>query len=293
MSTARDVEVTYDVGNDFFRLWLDERMNYTCGLHENAATEEEAQLAKLRFLADAAGVRPGMRVLDVGCGWGAMLEYLTVERGVAAAHGLTLSRGQFEHVSGRALPRASVELCSYLDYQPAERFDAVISIGMLEHAATPEQGRSGEHVGVYAEYFRRIHSWTRPGARFGLQLVHTLRTPRRPEDLRDLGRATRTVFPGAFSPYLQDVASAVTPHWEILSFRSRRLDYAQTSGEWLRRLAKSEALIRARWGHRTYEDYEHYLRTCVRMFEGGYQSLGQYELRRIDRAGEPHEDRRS
>jgi cyclopropane-fatty-acyl-phospholipid synthase len=293
MSSARDVEVTYDVGNDFFRLWLDERMNYTCGLHENVATEEEAQLAKLRFIADAAGVRPGMRVLDVGCGWGAMLEYLTAERGVAAAHGLTLSRHQFDHVVRRDLPRVSVELRSYLEYQPTEPFDAVVSVGMLEHAATPEQARSGEHVRVYAEYFRRIHSWTRPAARFGLQLVHTLRTPRRPADLRDLGRATRTIFPGAFSPYLQDVASAVTPYWEIATFRSRRLDYAQTSGEWLGRLMKSEALIRARWGDRVYEDYEHYLRTCVRMFEGGYQTLGQYELRRIDRAGGSHEDRRS
>ena len=291
MSTAHDVEVTYDVGNEFFRIWLDERMNYTCGLHEHAASEEEAQLAKLRFIADAARVVPGMRVLDVGCGWGAMLEYLSVERGVAHARGLTLSRAQRDHVSGRGLPRVSVELCSYLDYRPEQPFDAVVSIGMLEHAATPEQARSGEHVRVYAEYFRRIHECTRPGARFGLQLVHTLRAPRSREDLRDLGRATRTIFPGAISPYMQDVASAVTPYWEILSFHSRRGDYALTSGEWLRRLTASEALIRARWSHRVYEDYEHYLRTCVRMFEKGYQTLGQYELRRIDRGGDRHEDR--
>jgi cyclopropane-fatty-acyl-phospholipid synthase len=285
MSTADDVSTSYDVGNDFFALWLDTRMNYSCGLHEDVATEEEAQLAKLRFIADAAGVRPGLRVLDVGCGWGSMLEYLALERGVAEAHGITLSQAQHDHVRRRTLPRVRVDLCSYRDFRPERPFDAVVSIGMLEHVAGPEEARRGTHVSLYAEYFRLIHEWTVPGARFGLQLVQTLRFPRRPEEIRDLARATRTIFPGAVSPLMQDVAAAVGSHWEILSVHTRRDDYAKTSGEWLRRLRSHEGTIRERWGSRTYEDYDHYLRTCVSMFQGGFQTLAQYQLRRLDRGG--------
>ena len=93
-SSKAEVEVSYDVSNEFFRLWLDERMNYTCAVFESPDQSlEAAQLNKLKILSDFAKVTPGKSVLDIGCGWGACLEYLATTRGVKRAVGVTLSTG--------------------------------------------------------------------------------------------------------------------------------------------------------------------------------------------------------
>ena len=94
MSNQEEVEVSYDVGNEFFRLWLDEKMNYTCGNWDGVDNLEAAQVAKLEWHARAANVGPGKRLLDIGCGWGANLEYQTKVKGVTDAVGITLSRSQ-------------------------------------------------------------------------------------------------------------------------------------------------------------------------------------------------------
>ena len=90
MSTKAEVEVSYDVDNEFFRLWLDERMNYTCGLFEGTDSLEQAQLNKLAWLYDAAHVHKDASMLDIGCGWGANIEYLALNRGTKDVHGITL-----------------------------------------------------------------------------------------------------------------------------------------------------------------------------------------------------------
>src|SRR4051794_16259925 len=94
-STLDQILVGYDIGNEFFRLWLDEKMHYSCGVFDaEHPSLELAQSNKCRILADFAGIGPDTLVLDVGCGWGANLEYLTLERGVQCAHGITLSPAQ-------------------------------------------------------------------------------------------------------------------------------------------------------------------------------------------------------
>ena len=76
--------------------------------------------------------------------------------------------------------------------------------------------------------------------------------------------------------------ASVSPYWEIVDLRTRREHYEKTSGEWLKRLIANEALIRERWGHQLFEDYRRYLEACVMAFRGGYQSLAQFALRRMD-----------
>ncbi|MGB9181667.1 MAG: cyclopropane-fatty-acyl-phospholipid synthase family protein [Pyrinomonadaceae bacterium] len=282
MSTQEDIAVTYDVSNDFFNLWLDERMIYSCALFEGTDNLETAQLNKLRYFHDGVKITPDMRVLDIGCGWGGNLEFLAREMGVKDATGITLSRAQFDEVAAKAVPGVSVECISYTDYQPAKKFDAVISIGMFEHIATPEQARSGEHVSVYRDYFRRAWEWTNPGAWFGLQSVISLRIPRNQRDLHRLGWGTSTIFPGAITPRLEAIAASVNPYWEVMEVKTRREHYARTTAEWLRRLKANEEIIRARWGDELFEEYERYLSGCVMVFDKGYQSLAQLLLRRID-----------
>jgi cyclopropane-fatty-acyl-phospholipid synthase len=285
VSTQQEVEVSYDVDNDFFRLWLDEAMNYTCAIWEDSSTLEEAQLNKLRILCDFAHVQPGSRVLDIGCGWGAALQYLVGERDVAEAHGITLSSAQIEEIESRRLPRVTASLESYADYSPPCQFDAVLSICMIEHVATPQQARRGEHIAMYRDYFRRVHEWTLPGARFGLQVILRDRIPRDRDDLRDIHWFTHHIFPGGLSLRLEDLVRSVAPYWEIMEIHTRREHYRRTMAAWAERFDRNADLIRERWGPEVFEDYSRYLHGGVRAFDRRYQSLAQVALRRVDGVG--------
>ncbi len=294
-STQKDIEVSYDVDNEFFRLWLDERMNYTCGLFEEAdlaqktapggkpaGSLEKAQLKKLGWLADAAHVRPEGKLLDIGCGWGANLEFQTTSRGVREAHGITLSTAQANEIAARKLPGVTASVVSYLDYKPTVKFDSVISICMMEHICSPEEARAGKHVDMYRNYFRLAHEWTNPGAHFGLQTILRNRVPRIREDIRDIGWLTYTIFPGGISLRLEEVIAAVNPYWEVVEVQTRREHYGRTCEHWRSRLRDHKELIEQRWSPQLFADYDRYLSTCVRGFEMHYQSLAQYSLRRID-----------
>ncbi|MGE0884474.1 MAG: class I SAM-dependent methyltransferase [Blastocatellales bacterium] len=282
MSTKADIAVTYDVSNEFFGLWLDRRMIYSCALFEGTDDLEQAQINKLKFFHDKTRVTPEKRVLDIGCGWGGLMEFLAVDMGVRDVTGITLSEAQFSAIRQKAVPGISAELVSYLDYQPRQKFDAVISIGMFEHIATPQQVRDGENVKVYRDYFRRAWQWTNPGAMFGLQSVIGALLPRKREDVRDLEWGTSTIFPGAVTPRPETIVAAVNPYWEVMELWTRREHYAKTTAAWLQGLQKNEAVIRERWGNKTFEDYERYLSGCVGVFEKGFQSLAQLVLRRVD-----------
>lgn len=282
MSTQPEIQVSYDVGNDFFRLWLDKRMNYTCGLFEGTDDLDQAQINKLAFLYEYAGVRPDASVLDIGCGWGANLEYLAVDRGVRDVHGITLSPAQHAEIVRRRLPNVTCHCISYEDYEPDQRFDALMSICMIEHVCTPEQARAGGAVAAYRRYFRRAHAWAKPGARFGLQTILRDRIPRDRELLQDIGWVTYAIFPGGITPRMEDVVAAASPWWEILEVRTRRLHYKRTCEKWLEGLRSHEREIRERWGDDVFRDYEKYLSTCVTAFDRHCQSLAQWCLKRID-----------
>lgn len=282
MSTQEDIAVTYDVSNDFFRLWLDRSMTYSCALFEGTEDLESAQKNKLAWFHDGTRVTPEKRVLDIGCGWGGNLEFLARERGVRDVTGITLSSAQYEEIRARNIPGVTVELVSYEDYRPSRKFDAVISIGMFEHLATPEQARSGRHIAIYRDYFQKVWTWTNPGSWFGLQSVIGLRVPRDRNDLREIARGTYTIFPGAITPRLEAIVASMNPYWEAMIVATRREHYEKTAAEWLRRLQAQEPTIRTRWGDALFEEYRRYLAGCVMAFHKKYQSLVQLLLRRID-----------
>jgi cyclopropane-fatty-acyl-phospholipid synthase len=283
VSTQRELAVTYDVSNDFFRLWLDERMIYSCALFAtDTTTLEDAQIHKLRWFHDMTHLAPRKRVIDIGCGWGGNLEFLARDMGVLDVTGITLSPAQYEHATQQASPGVHVYCESYLDHHPRQRYDAAISIGMFEHLATPEQARRGQSLDIYRRYFRMVWEWTRPGARFGLQSVISTRLPRSSKGIEDLAWATRRIFPGAVSPRLESIITALSPWWELVELHTRREQYEKTSAEWLRRLTRHRSVICERWGEDLYISYERYLSTCVEMFASGYQSLVQMVLVRTD-----------
>ena len=282
MSDKAQVAVSYDVDNEFFRLWLDKRMNYTCAVFDDTDDLDAAQVAKLDVLYRYGHVRPDSRVLDVGCGWGANLEYLAVDRGVRDVHGITLSEAQHAEIVRRDLPGVTSSCVDYRDYVAPVAFDTIMSICMIEHVCTPEQARAGQAVSRYRDYFRRAWQWSAPGAHFALQTILRNRAPRIPADIREVGWVTYTIFPGGITPRMEDIVAAVNPYWEILRVRTRREDYRRTCEHWRTRLRAHEDEIRSRWGARLFEDYDRYLTACVRAFAMHYQSLAQWSLRRID-----------
>lgn len=282
-SSQKDVEVSYDVSNEFFRLWLDERMNYTSAVYESWDQPlEAAQLNKLHILSDFAKVTPEKRILDIGCGWGACVEYLATTRNVKEAVGITLSRAMAEEVNARNIPRVKCVADDFRTFKPEAKFDGLISICMMDHLCSPQEAREGKAIDIYRKYFKQCWEITTPGSWFGLQTILRNRVPRDKKDLEDVFFVTHEIFPGGLNPRLEDIITAVNPYWEVMQVNTRREHYGKTTGEWLRRLRLNEATIRAKWGDKVFDDYDRYLSTCVTCFDKHYSSLAQYELRRID-----------
>ncbi|WP_338759636.1 class I SAM-dependent methyltransferase [Nocardia vulneris] len=282
MSSKADIAVSYDLDPEFYRLWLDSRMNYTCGVFDDTDDLDTAQLAKLAVLHDFAHITPDRTVLDIGCGWGNNLAYLTQERGVARAHGITLSQAQYDDILRRELPGVTVSCIDYREFTPVHTFDAVQSICMIEHVCTPEDARAGRAVARYRDYFHKAWTWTNPGAYFALQTGLRDRIPRRAEDARELRWLGETIFPGGMTPRAEDIIMAVGPYWEVMQLRTRREDYERTTTHWRSRLRAHEEEIRDRWGGALFDTYDRYLTCCINSFARRHMTLSQWCLRRVD-----------
>lgn len=282
-STQDQIEVSYDVSNDFFKLWLDEGMHYTSASYQTGdETLEQAQIQKCEILADYAEITPDSFVLDIGCGWGSNLEFLATRRGVKRARGITLSTAQCDWIHQRKIPGVEALVCDYAKHEPEEPYDALVSIEMIDHLCSPAQATKGMAVELYREYFRKTASWVKPGACFGFQAILRNRVPRSRKDLEDLAFTADVIFPGGLNPRLEELVQAVNPYWEVLDLRTQRTSYGKTTAEWLRRMKLHEAEIRETFGDQVFDDYDRYLSTCVRAFDRHWSSDVQMKLRKID-----------
>jgi len=281
-STQRDIEVSYDVSNEFFRLWLDENMHYTSASYLTGdETLEQAQIQKCKILYDYAEMTPDKLVLDIGCGWGANLQYHVLDRGTKQAHGITLSPEQAKEIDRRELPGVTVHVVDYKNFDPTTKYDALQSIEMIDHLCSPAQAREGKAVDLYRTYFEKVSQWVKPGACFGFQAILRNVVPRRRKDLEDLQFTADVIFPGGLNPRLEELIMAAQPAWEVLEVRTQRESYGKTTGEWLRRMRAHEAHIRETWGDQLFDDYDRYLDTCVRAFANQWSSDVQMKLRKV------------
>ncbi len=290
-STQEEVEIGYDISNEFFRLWLDERMHYTSAVFDEAHTTlEQAQRNKSRWLADFAEITPKSLVMDIGCGWGANLEYLVLERKVERAHGITLSRSQADEITKRQLPGVTMWVSDYKDFTPPEKYDALVSIEMIDHLVSPAQQQQGLAIPIYREYFNKTAKWVKPGACFGFQAILRDRVPRKREDLADLKFTADVIFPGGLNPRLEELVAAAGQSWEIIQLNTRRVDYGKTTAEWLRRFRlNKEKIMASGWGSKlmsngetVWNNYDRYLATCVKAFDNHWSSDVQMKLRLKD-----------
>jgi cyclopropane-fatty-acyl-phospholipid synthase len=265
----------YDVGTDFYRLWLDRSLSYSCALRADPAdTLDTAQERKLRYHLAAIGAAQAGSVLDVGCGWGAILERLARDHGVRRSVGLTLSAEQAAYVRRQDLPGVEVRLESWEQYEPAARFDGIVSIGAFEHFARPDEPPA-EKVRVYRRFFTRCRDWLHSDGVLSLQTVAYANMV--PEDASSF--IQQEVFPDADLPTLAEIAAAAEGVFEVRSLRNDRLDYAWTLTEWKRRLRQHRAEAVALVGPEVVSRYERYLTLSALGFRMGKLGLLRIVLR--------------
>jgi cyclopropane-fatty-acyl-phospholipid synthase len=263
---ARAVRHHYDLPGEFFALFLDVSMTYSCGLFSRgAASLEEAQEAKLELVCRKLGLRPGERVLDVGCGWGSFAIHAASRHDVSVL-GITLSRPQAElaqrRVEERALgDRVEIRVADYrqLDQQP---FDAIASIGMVEHVGSSK-------IDLYAGQLARQ---LRPGGRL---LNHGIARLRHGEP--EAGPfSERYVFPDAAPLHLSRILQAIErAGLEARHVEDLRQDYATTLSHWIERLdARLDDAVRLAGSERT-RIWRLYLRAARNGFLTGFTSVYQ------------------
>ncbi len=264
--------------DDFYALWLDRTMTYSCALWADGDTLEDAQIRKIDYLAAQAGAGGAARVLDIGCGWGGTLERLVRTHGVGHAVGLTLDRRQAARARQRAA-RCEVRLEGWADHRPDARYDAILCAGAFEHIAGLELSRE-EKVAVYRDFFTRCRSWLRPGGRLCLETVAAGYPPDGPQAARDAMLTALTLFPGAQPPGLAEIHEASSGTLTCVRVRNDHDDYARTCRCWLERLLASGARAVALVGDETTADHERCLRASARLFEQGHASLLRFTFRR-------------
>ncbi len=255
----------YDVGNDFYRLWLDDSLSYSCALWEGPEdTLEQAQERKLRHHLGAVHAGGARSVLDIGCGWGAILDRLAVQHGVARSVGLTLSEEQAAYVRAQGLPGVEVRLENWMHHQPAERYDGIISIGAFEHFARPDE-TPAEKVRIYREFFSRCRDWLHDGGALSLQTIAYANMS--PSDASTF--IQQEIFPNADLPTFAEIAQAAEGVFEIESVSNGRLDYARTLEEWGRRLRANREPAVELVGPETVARYARYLKLSALGFRMG------------------------
>ena len=258
---ARNIRFHYDRSNDFYRLFLDPRMVYSCAYFRSPdMTLEDAQVAKLNHICRKLDLQPGERFLDVGCGWGALIEYAAVHYGVAAK-GCTLSRAQYAYAVAGLDGQAGVLECDYRDLRG--RYDKIASVGMFEHV-----GRRRAH-----EYFRKMADLLAPN---GLFLNHAIARAQGVRDDTASLFVSRYIFPGGQLIHLWEmIRAAEDSGFEVLDVENLRPHYALTCRRWGQRLTANRDAALLLVDEPTFRAWRIWLAASALSFEDGFSSVYQ------------------
>lgn len=272
----KQVQAHYDLSNEFFSLFLDPSMTYSCAYFErDDMTLEQAQLAKIDLALGKLDLRPGMRLLDVGCGWGATIRR-AVEHYQVRAVGLTLSQNQHDLASSRLAhlgDRAEVRLQGWEEF--GEPVDRIVSIGAFEHFREER----------FSAFFEKCYRLM-PGD--GRLLLHTITRSTlaeldemglevHPEDVEFGHFMHRKIFPGGqLRPRAFVIRYAEAAGFRVTQVQPLAANYTKTLNAWAERLqAKREEAI-AMTSEENYEMYMHYLTGCAPYFRTGHLNVMQF-----------------
>jgi cyclopropane-fatty-acyl-phospholipid synthase len=265
--SKRNIAFHYDLGNDFYRRWLDESMTYSsaCAVAPGE-TLEQAQHAKLDRVADLLDLSGEERVLEIGCGWGALAAHLSPRSG--GVTGITLSREQLAFAQARGITNADLRLQDYRDV--SETFDRIVSIEMLEAV--------GEIY--WPTYFERLRACLKPGGTAVLQVI-TMREDRFEQYRNGSDFIQHYVFPGGMLPTRRIVEErAVEAGLSVASVETFRDGYAATLAEWRRRFEAAWPQIATLGFDPTFKRlWTYYLSYCEAGFRTGTIDVGLYVLK--------------
>jgi cyclopropane-fatty-acyl-phospholipid synthase len=267
--SLKNVQHHYDIGNDLYRLFLDEDMQYSCAYFTDPSNSiEQAQLDKKAHLASKLLLEPGQKVLDIGCGWGGLALYLNRVADVDVL-GVTLSKEQLAVARQRAeeagvSDRVKFELMDYRDLEGP--FNRIVSVGMFEHLGPP----------FFRTYFRKIGELLTPD---GVALIHTMGRMGKPGTTDKF--MLKYIFPGGYLPALSEIVGASEREKLIMAdCESLRLHYVYTLLAWYEKFKAKEAEITAMYDRRFFRLYAFYIAASSTMFSDGAMVVYQLQYLR-------------
>ena len=251
----------YDIGNHLFSLMLDERMNYSCGYWRMAENLEQAQINKLDLICRKLHLKPGMSVLEIGCGWGSFAKYAAENYGVSV-HGVTISKEQVNYAkkSCDGLD-VSFELKDYRELK--KKYDCIVSIGMFEHVGYKN----------YRNYMKVVNRCLKDN---GLFLLHTI-------GRNNPGRATdpwinKYIFPNGMSPSSSQICKSIEGFFVIEDWHNFGQDYDPTLMAWNEKFQKNFDKLTEVYDERFKRMWEYYLLMCAASFRSRKNHLWQFVL---------------
>jgi cyclopropane-fatty-acyl-phospholipid synthase len=242
MADKKELDFIYSTIDKVFRLSIGEMADFSGAMYNGdfSMTLQQAQKAKHQFIADQLNIHEGSRVLDLGCGWGALLNYLTKERG-AIGTGVTLSSAQARACKKNGL-NVFVKDCRNILPEDFGTFDAVACVGAFEHFCSPEDMLNCEQDGKYQDFFRKVSALLPAGGRFFNQTMvfgknmipyeqFDINAPK-DSDAHILA-LMKEQFPESWLPYgWEQVANAASPFFKLVTKSSGRIDYIETIRQW-------------------------------------------------------------
>jgi cyclopropane-fatty-acyl-phospholipid synthase len=272
--SRKNIHAHYDLGNEFYRLWLDPTMNYSSAWfeHDRAGDMVSAQHAKVRRALRECGVKPGDRVLEIGCGWGALAECAAGEFG-ARVTGVTLSREQLAWARDRLRIAGLAADLRYQDYRDIDDgpYDAIASIEMFEAV-----GRE-----YWAGFFATLNRQLKPGGRACIQSI-TIRDDLFERYVRSTDFIQQYIFPGGLLPSPSAFRTAAAEAGlDVVGELDFGLDYSETLRRWREKFLGEELRVRQLgFDTRFMRTWEFYLAYCEAAFASGSTSVMQFTLRR-------------
>jgi cyclopropane-fatty-acyl-phospholipid synthase len=262
-ASRENIHHHYDLGNDFYAMWLDGRMVYTCAYYaEPEMSLEQAQVAKLEHVSRKLELRPGMRVVEAGCGWGALALHMAREHGVHV-RAFNISTRQIEYAREQAEREGLAGRVEFIqdDYRNVSgTYDAFVSVGMLEHVGTANYRELG---GVVA----------RSLARGGRALLHSVgrNRPQPPNAWLE-----QRIFPGSYPPSLREMMDILEPYrFSVLDVENLRMHYARTLMEWLQRFEGNADRVTRMYDETFVRAWRLYLAGCAAAFRASSIQLFQ------------------
>jgi len=254
-------EKHYDLGNELFQNMLDKRMNYSCAYWHNARNLDEAQENKLDLICHKLYLKPGMRVLDIGCGWGAFGKFAAEKYGVKVA-GITVSKEQVE--LGRKLCEGLPVEFRLMDYRDVnEKFDRIVSVGMIEHVG-------------YKNYKTFFEIANRCLVDDGLFLLHTIGEIR---SVKSIDAWThKYIFPNGVLPSIAQLGKAIENFFVMEDWHSLGQDYDKTLMAWYSNFKTKWNIIKEKYSERFYRMWEYFLLSSAGSFRARHNQLWQIVL---------------